>query len=292
MRSPILDLESLRSFAAGVELGTFVRAAEHVGRSTSAVSAQLRKLEQQVGSPILQKSGRSLVLTSKGEVLLAYARRLLDLNAEAVASLREADQTSCLRIGLQEDFSDHVLTGALRDFADACPRVRVETRIARNAELLRLIETGVLDLALAWDSGRALPHSQALGGVPMCWIESRRPGTSLKARDEALPLVVVEAPCLMRNAATQALDRAGIAWRIALTSVSLSGVWAAVSAGLGITVRTRIGLPASLVVRRGFPRLPSVGVVLCHNESRPPSAIKTFSEILRDRVKDAMSSKR
>jgi DNA-binding transcriptional LysR family regulator len=280
MRRINFDLDVLRSFVTGVELGSFSQAADRLGRSTSAVSAQLKKLEEQVGVPVLRKSGRGLALTPTGEMLLAYARRLLELNDEAAAAVRGVDLEGWVRIGLQEDFGENLLTRILGDFARAHPRVRIETRVARNAELLELIRTGKLDLALAWDSGQGTPYSESLGQLPMLWIGPAAEKMPSLAEGEPVPLVVFDAPCLMRSAATAALDRANISWRIAFTSSSLSGIWAAVGAGLGVTVRTRAGLLESLRILDGLPALPSVGLVLHRAEAEPAQVVQRLSEIV------------
>lgn len=281
MQRLTFDLDVLRTFVVGIEMGSFAKAADRLGRSTSAVSAQLKKLEDRIGAPVLRKSGRGLVLTPSGEVLFAYARRLLELNDEAATAVRGVDLEGWVRIGLQEDFGESLLTKILGDFARAHPRVRVEARVSRNSELLELVSAGRLDLALAWDSGISTPHSKILGKLPMSWI-----GTSLDKMPslnagEAVPLVVFEAPCMMRSAATTALDKSGIPWRIAFTSPSLSGIWAAVEAGLGVTVRTRAGLPTNLCELSGMPSLPEIGLILHRAEAEPTDVIKRLSEIVK-----------
>lgn len=286
MRQLNFDLDVLRSFVTGIELGSFAKAADRLGRSTSAVSAQLKKLEAQIDLPILSKSGRGLVLTPRGETLFSYAKRLLELNDEAAAALRGADLAGCVRLGLQEDFGESLLTEALGSFARAHPRVRVEARVARNAELLDLIGSGQLDLALAWDAGKGLPYGRRIAELPMCWIG--RQGESIALRDEPLPLVAFEAPCLMRQTATTALDRAGIAWRLAFSSASLSGIWAAVAAGLGITIRTSIGLPGKLQVLTGMPELPSIGLLLHRAEAEPNAVVKQLESILLDELEQLL----
>ena len=155
MRQTNLDLDALRAFVTGVELGAYARAADRLGRSTSAVSAQLKKLEDQVGIPIFRKAGRGLALTDGGETLLAYARRLLDLNDEAMNAVQGVALEGWVRLGLQEDFGEAILPRVLGRFARAHPKVRVEGRIARNAELVEKTMSGRLDLALAWDGGCA-----------------------------------------------------------------------------------------------------------------------------------------
>ena len=140
----------LRSFVAGMELGSFAKAADRLGRSTSAVSAQFKKLEEQAGAPIFRKAGRGLALTEAGETMLGYARRLIELNDEAAVAMRGVELEGWVRLGLQEDFGEAVLPDVLGRFARAHPKVRIEARVARNTELLERIDTGQLDLALVW----------------------------------------------------------------------------------------------------------------------------------------------
>ncbi|GAA3883479.1 LysR substrate-binding domain-containing protein [Gibbsiella dentisursi] len=281
------DLDDLRSYVTGIELGSFAKAADRLGRSTSAVSAHLKKLEQQVGVPILRKSGRGMVMTEAGETLLGYARRLLELNDEAITAVRGLDLQGPVRLGLQEDFGETFLPAVLGRFARAHPQVRIEARIARNGELLDSLLKGQLDLALAWGGGQASPYQHHLGQRALRWIAGQQVDIAQwLAAGEPLPLVVFDAPCLMRSAATDALDRAGIPWRIAFTSRSLSGVWAAVSAGLGITLRTGAGVPASLVCLPPgvLPPLGDIGVVLHRADEKPAGAILRLADIIADRL--------
>ena len=248
MRRVTFDLDVLRSFVVGMELGSFAKAADRLGRSTSAVSAQLKKLEDQAGTPIFRKAGRGLALTDAGETMLAYARRLIDLNDEAVGAIGNVDLEGWIRLGVQEDFGEAMLPEVLGRFSRAHPRVKIEARIARNAELKDRIATGRLDLALVWGDGEHSVQAERLAELPMNWI-GRAGGTEPKwpnTNTDVLPLVLFEAPCLFRAAATGALDRAGISWRIAFTSPSLAGLWAATTAGLGITLRTGLGLRPGL----------------------------------------------
>ncbi|WP_295973962.1 LysR substrate-binding domain-containing protein [uncultured Xanthomonas sp.] len=294
MRPTTFDLDALRSFVAGVELGSFAKAAERRGRSTSAISAQLKKLEEQAGQPVLRRQGRGLALTEAGEALLGYARRLLELNDEAVVALQDTALQGWVRLGLQEDFGEHMLPDVLGRFARAHPQVRIEARIARHQELLARVEAGQLDLALAWDSGAASAHRQAQAAWPLRWIAASgrsAPHVADWSGAAPLPLVMLEAPCLLRTAATTALDRAGIPWRIAFTSASLGGVWAAVRAGLGITLRTPAGVPAGLALlppgAGGLPALPALGLSLHRAVAVPPPAVARLAEILQQRLQAA-----
>lgn len=286
MRRPTFDLDVLRTFVTGVEFNSFAKAADRLGRSTSAVSAQLKKLEEQVGTPVLTKSGRGLVLTPTGETLLSHARRLLELNDGIFQTLHESQTAGTVRLGLQEDFGEHFLSDILRRFVQTYPRVNLEVRIARNAELLALVESADLDLALTWDTGHLSPYATRLGETQMHWIGARDMPLLAALDDSSLPLIMFDAPCVLRSAATQALDAAQIPWRIALTSPSVGGIWAAVAAGLGLTLRTRIGLPNHLTVVSGLPPVPSLGYVLHSDGDDPTPAAQQLAALIKTSLQE------
>lgn len=286
------DLDVLRSFVSGVELGSFVKAAERLGRSTSAVSAQLKRLEDQVETPLLRKSGRGLVLTDTGEVMLGYARRLLDLNDEAASALRGQPLAGSLRIGLQEDFGESVLPDVLGLFRRAHPQLHIEVLLARNTALLDALRSGHLDMALAWQTDASSIRAEHVATVPMRWIAPM--GAPPPPADEPLPLVVLNAPCLMRAAAIDALDYAHRPWRIAFTSPSLAGTWAAVKTGWGISVRTPLGLPSDLQVleaeESGLPSLPTLGLALYSSGGERSAAAERLSTLIKERLVVALAS--
>ncbi|HKU94608.1 MAG TPA: LysR substrate-binding domain-containing protein [Vineibacter sp.] len=291
------DLDILRSFALGVELGSFAKAADRLGRSTSAVSAQLKKLEDQVGAPVLRKAGRGLVLTEAGETMLAYARRLLELNDEAAAAVHGVDLEGWIRLGLQEDFGETLLPEVLGRFARAHPKVRIEARVARNADLLDRVTAGRLDLALAWSNGESRVHGEAVTDLPLCWIGPADEALAWPGpRSAPLPLLAFEAPCLFRTAATAALDRAGIPWRVAFTSPNLSGLWAAAAAGLGITIRTPLGVPSrtrTLATRElGLPPLPRLTLVLHRAKTDPDPPTARLATIVLQAVRESINAVR
>lgn len=287
MRRVTFDLDVLRSFATGIELGSFARAADRLGRSTSAVSAQLKKLEEQAGTPIFRKAGRGLSLTEAGETMLAYARRLLDLNDEAAVALHGLDLEGWIRLGLQEDFGDTLLPAVLGRFARAHPKVRIEARVARNADLMDRLSGGRLDLALAWGEADAGPHGRRIAEVPMRWIGAA--GRALPA-DGTVPLIAFERPCLFRETATAALDRAGLPWRLAFTSPNLSGLWAASAAGLGVTIRTGLGLPATLgVIEDGLPGpLPPIALSLHRSEAELSPPAQRLADLITQALREML----
>lgn len=289
------DVAVLRSFVMGMDLGSFAKASERIGRSTSAVSAQIRKLEEQTGAPLFRKSGRGLALTDAGEVFLRYARRLVELNDEAIAATRGTDLQGWVRLGLQEDFGETLLPGVLGRFARAHPKVRIEARVARNTDLLARLDAGELDLALIWDDGDLTAQARRATGTR---IEVAKPAVQWIASDalqwtaeqgEPLPLVLFDGPCTICGLATAALDRAGIAWRVALTSPSLAGLWAATAAGLGVTMRTHYGLPPGLQAldakEHALPRLPALSLVLVRASKAPSAPVEQLASIVLDAVR-------
>ncbi|CAN5173577.1 LysR substrate-binding domain-containing protein [soil metagenome] len=250
MSSLNLDIDILRTLVLAERLGGFGRAAEQVGRSQSAVSQQLRRLEDQVGEPLFRKSGRGLVPTAAGEVLLSYARRILDLNDEAVFALRGHAVAGEVRLGLPADFAEVWLPEALGRFGRAHPTVRITATVDRNRLLLERLDQGELDLALTLNQG-GRSDSRLIAALPAVWIGvANRPSPQA---DDPVSLVVADAPCFFRQRAIEALDRAGRSWTIAVVSPSLGGIWAAVEAGLGVTLRTTAGLPPSLVPLSDLP---------------------------------------
>lgn len=287
MRRVNFDMDALRSFCTGIELGSFARAADKLGRSTSAISMQLRKLEEQAGVDLLRKAGRGLELTPSGEILLGYARRIIELNDEAHIAAADLGLTGAVKLGLQEDFGERLLPEVLGRFARSHPELQIEALIARNSELMSQVQAAKIDLALAWQPDTPMPHVDVLGEHPLEWIGPAAPG-----HDDpfAAPvrLVVLPSPCRMRSAATEALDRAGIPWRIVFTSPSLSGVWAAVAAGLGITVRTSLGLPSTLATLdaapAGLPPLPTMRLGLFSSDATPTPAGQRMHAIIRQAI--------
>ncbi|WP_375453272.1 LysR substrate-binding domain-containing protein [uncultured Methylobacterium sp.] len=267
-----LDMDVLRTFVAGIDLGGYARAAVRLGRSPSAISLQLRKLEDQVGRPLLRKHARGLVPTEAGEVLLGYARRLLDLNDATLAALHAPAVSGTVRLGLPQDFAETHLPTTLARFVRLYPEVRITARVERNAVLRAAFAAGDLDLALLWNEGDPLPPAAGLLDLPMVWIGPC--DWAGRAAGDPLALVAFDAPCLFRHAVLSALDHAGIPWRVSFSSPSLSGLFAAVTAGLGVTARTPHGLPAALSVLdtalTGLPPLPRLGLVLL--SATPPTA--------------------
>ena len=289
-----LDMDVLRTFVTGFELGSFARAAERLGRSQSAVSTQLRKLEDQVGRPLVQKSGRGLALTTAGESLLSYAKRLLELNDEAVTSVRGAEVEGWARLGLPQDFAESWLPPVLSRFARAHPRVRIEVQVDRSVPLAEKVIRGELDIALVWANDVKAPHAERIADIPISWIARPDWPGMKELGSEPLPLAAFAPPCVFRSAAVEALDKAGVPWRLVFTSPSLSGMWAAAEGGLGITARTTVGMPKSLATLDpaavGLPELPTAPLTLVRSEVEPAASVALLTDILLEAIEDEVGS--
>lgn len=270
---PTFDMDALRALVAGCDLGSFARAAARLGRSQSAVSMQLKKLEQQAGQRLFRRSGRGLALTEAGDALLAYARRIVALNDEAAASLGATAAVASVRIGLPQDFAEDVLPEVLKQFYQKWPGVHVEVRCGRNYSLAAEISESRLDVAITFARPDADSCGDLVARLPMLWLGSAK--DSLPVPGSSVPLVVFDHPCLFRQAAMEALEAAGLRWRLALTTPSLPGVWAALRAGMGFSVRTGhylAGEIGSTGRSLDLPALPEIDVRLLTGIDLSPAA--------------------
>jgi DNA-binding transcriptional LysR family regulator len=277
----LLDPELLRTFIAFVDSGSLARAAAIVGRSPSAVTAQMQRLEETVGEPLLAASGRGRTLTPAGEDLVVHARRILDAHRDAWLSLRGARADGRFTLGATQDFADDAtLSGLIRTFARSHPRVRLELRIGRSAELNRAFDEGAVDLLVAMRSA-PLPDERAIVHEPMIWLGARQ---GLAFDPPEIPLALLDPPCGFRAAALAALEKAGTPHRIVATSGSLSGLRAAVRSGIALSVRTARWMGDDLVDMTGalsLPVLPQAQFAIRLRHGVEPAA-SDFAELMCD----------
>jgi DNA-binding transcriptional LysR family regulator len=274
-----LDMDVLRTLAVAMDVGGFGKAAERLGRSQSAVSLQMRRLEERVGRPLFRREGRGLALTDAGDVVLGYARQILELNDQAVAAARGIAIGGSVRFGVPQDFGDSWLPGVLARFSRAHPSVLIEVRVDRANKLVERIAEGGLDLALMWGNP-SVANTVTVQRLPMVWIGLK--GYAVP-RGTPVPLALFDSPCVFRQPGIEALERTHRPWRLAFTSPSLSGLWAAAAAGLGVTVRTPLGLPSPLTVlgkSNVLPKLPQIALSLYTAQPEPPQAVARLREIL------------
>jgi DNA-binding transcriptional LysR family regulator len=282
------DIDVLRSLVAMTELGSLALASERRGRTVAALSLQMRKLEDQAGASLFFKDGRKLALTSAGEVVLSYARRILALNDEAQLSLRGSSVSGLVRLGTSQDFGEAWLPPVLAQFHQKFPAVGLEVLIDRSSHLVHAVEDNSLDIVLTMGMGNR-PNTVCVGHLPLVWIAHRDFEWNAT---QPLSLAVFPTPCRFRAKANAELDAAGIAWKIALTSSSLYGIWAAVRARLGVTLRTEQGLlPELEVVDRKFnlPNMGHVDVSLAMASPTHSPAVASLTAMLHDALRQRVS---
>ncbi len=276
-----LSLDSLRTLVATQDLGGFGRASERLLRTPSAISSQMKRLQEEIGVPLFRKQGRKMLLTEQGEIALRYARRVLELNDEMIDTLRGSSLAGVVRIGFGQDFTGNVLPLVIARFNALYPLVKLEVTVDLGQVLLQAIDSGDLDLALTL-GGAQKRTAQLLSELPLHWIASPI------FRDHAkqpLPLALFNPPCGCQTPGLEALESAGRSWRVAMTSPSLTGVWAAVSAGLGLTTRAELGLPPDVqTIELGLPPLGNIPITLHRRRGlRAPNAMR-FAEITEESV--------
>ncbi len=283
-------MDALRTLVVGLDLNNFSKAADQLGRSQSAISMQLKKLEQQVGRPLLMRQGRGLVPTEAGELLLGYARRILALNDEAATSLGATATPAALRIGLPQDFFEDVMPEVLRRFAAHKPNVHIEVRAGRNHILEDEVRAGRLDAAITFCRPESREFGELVAAPPLRWYDGANSATGRTAGP--LPLVLYDHPCLFRQAALGALDAGGRPWRMALTTPSLSGVWAAVRAGQGLTVRIAHRVPegvADVTEHYDLPPLSAMEIRMMRAETLSPAG-EIMARMLRQVLEETLLS--
>lgn len=249
MRTANLDIDQLRSFAAVADCGSFTAAGELVARTQSAVSVQIKRLEETLGKTVFERSSRSLALTPAGETLLAYARRILELNDESVRRISEPPVAGSLRLGITEYFVPSELPFILSRFTEAYPDVHLEVRMGLSRELRQAVADGALDVALV----RLAPseRAKALWKEAQLWVA--RNGSE-PALDDVVPLVLLPAPCVLRAHALESMKRRKRRFKVVFTGSSMSSIQAAVTAGLGVSIVPRSSLlPQMRTLGREYP---------------------------------------
>jgi DNA-binding transcriptional LysR family regulator len=260
----LLDIDQLRTFIAIAETGSFTRAAEVVHKTQSAVSMQMKRLEERIERPIFARDGRASKLTDDGQRLLDYARRLVKLNAETVAAFSEAALSGRVRLGVPDDYADRYLPEIMARFSRAYPGVELTVLCEPTVDLLERIDGNELDLAIVTncESRRA---SETFRRERLLWVTSNRHSIHT---EEPLPLALGRPSCIWRRTAIEQLESIGRPYRVLYSSSNAGAVAAAVLAGLAVSVLAESGLRPGmrvLTTADGFPDLPSCRVGLVRN---------------------------
>jgi DNA-binding transcriptional LysR family regulator len=273
----LMDVDQLRTFIAIAETGSFTRAAEVVHKTQSAVSMQMKRLEERLDRPIFTRDGRASKLTEDGERLLDYARRIVKLNIEALAAFSDAELTGRVRLGVPDDYADRYLPDIMARFSRAYPGVELTVICEPSVELVERIDANELDLAIITNCESNRP-AEAFRRERLLWVTSNRHSTHV---EEPLPLALGRPTCGWRRAALECLEAIDRPHRVLFSSPNAGAVAAAVLAGLAVSVFPESGLRPGMRVltpAEGYPELPSCRIGLVRNPHESTALAEALAE--------------
>lgn len=258
------DFNTLRSFIAVVEEGGFSAAAKRIHRTQSAISVQIAKLEDQLAVKLLERTSRSVALTTAGETFLSYARRVLALMEEAIALLNPPEEKALLRVGVAEYLAPKHLNSVLTRFQTDYPNCALNLVLGLGGTLLELLDNDELDLVV---SGPDRIGGQLLWEEPLVWAGVY---DAERANVEPVNLVLLPAPCLYRKMVFDSLTQLELPWRMAMEANSFEAVRTSIFAGLGITILPEPAVSDGMpVITEGLVILPNTSVVSFTKQSHP-----------------------
>jgi DNA-binding transcriptional LysR family regulator len=287
-----LDIVLLRTFVAVVESKGFTRAAGLVNLTQSAVSLHIKRLEEQIGRRLFDRTAPKLALTSDGEILLSYAQRILALEEEVKTRLGHPQPEGLIRFGAPEYFDPGTLASLLAQFNSRYPAINLEIQMGIGTEIAALYGRGLLDVAIINreidEADGAERNGDGRGEDTTVLYREGRVWAALRGMkldsDQPVPLALFPAPCSWRQLAQERLQSAGRRWTVALQSTGLSGIVTAVEAGLAISIFARSGLSPRLRAlgpAQGFPALPDFEYVIRRN-AKPSLAADRLRDVVID----------
>jgi DNA-binding transcriptional LysR family regulator len=275
----LMDVDHLRTFIAIAETGSFTRAADLVHKTQSAVSMQMKRLEERIGRPIFARDGRASKLTEDGERLLDYARRIVKLNVEALAAFSDGELTGRVRLGVPDDYADRYLPEIMARFSRAYPGVELTVMCEPSCDLAERIQRDELDLAIVTDT-ETTRATETFRRERLLWVTSARHPTHT---EQPLPMALGRPSCRWRHTALECLDKIGRPYRILYASGNAGAISAAVLSGLALSVFPESGLRPGMRVltpAEGFPELQPCRIGLL----RSPHESSGLSEALAEHI--------
>ena len=274
-RIPLLDLDLLQTLVAIADTGSFSGAAAVVHRTPSAISMQVKKMEEMLGRPIFVRDSRSVQFAPDCLFLLDHARRMLAFNRDAVSRFVLPDVQGVVRLGAPDDVAEHFLLGMLKRFSETHCAVTVNVVVDTTDRMIDSYRNGDLDLAIVTcDAGfQGSEDAEILLREKLVWA-MRKGG--IAAQQIPLPVSVWDESCVWRKGATEALDAAGTEWRVAFQSGNISGQRAAILADLAVAPIARYGLGGDIVEapqKYRLPKLPDYKLGLLHGRNDNPAVV-------------------
>ncbi|MDI3469097.1 MAG: LysR family transcriptional regulator [Pseudolabrys sp.] len=273
----LIDVDQLRTFIAIAESGSFTRAAEFVNKTQSAVSMQMKRLEERIGRPIFSRDGRASKLTEDGQRLLDYARRIVKLNMETIAAFSDTTLSGHVRLGVPDDYADRYLPEIMARFSRAYPGVELSVICEPSIDLIERTDSNELDLAIITNTGGSRA-AETFRRERLLWVTSNRHPTHLET---PLPLALGRANCAWRRTAIECLDKIRKPYRLLYSSSNAGAVAAAVLSGLAVSVLAESGLRPGMRVLSaadGFPELPPCHIGLVRNAHESSALADALAE--------------
>ena len=255
------DIDILRTLIIGVRHQSLARAAKLRGKSPSTVSLQIQRLEQQLGIKLFRRKGRGVLATEEAQNLLPYAEAIVLKNDEAVRLLHPGRVAESIRLAVPADLGEAWLPPILAAFLRDYPDTTIDTQVMRNTEIINGFSERSIEVALHWTDPADVADDDLIAILPIEWMAAKSFSVD---PDHTLPLVVLETPCLFRELGLNKLESAARPSRIAMESSGVTGLWAAVAAGLGVTCRVPIGIPdhVAIYTDNTLPKLGTIGLAL------------------------------
>jgi DNA-binding transcriptional LysR family regulator len=276
-----LDLDQLQTFITISDTGSFTKAADEVHRTQSAVSMQMRRLEERIGKPLFEKDGRTNRLTEEGEKLLSYARRMMHLNRETLAAFDDRALEGTVRIGIPDDYADRFLPEIMARFARSNPRVELTVICEPTPGLVEHLKRVNLDLSIVTHND-SNAQSEVVRREPLLWVSSANHATH---EQEVLPMAFGRPTCIWRRAACDVLDKMERDYRVLFSSFSATVITAAVLSGLAISVLPECALrPGMRVLSEadGFGLLPDCKIGIMRGHSVRADIVEAIARHISD----------
>lgn len=276
-----LSIDQLRTLVAVIDHNGFTKAGDILGRSQPAISAHIRKLEQQLDRKLFNKEGQRQIANGDGQRLYQYAKQLLAINDQVFEHFQQQQLSGQLKLGIPSEFATTLLPRIVGEFNKLYPDVQLEVTSALSRKLLDSDKRRYYDLILALnDSPHNAEHTVLKDELVWVGAPDHRLSTN--------PISLVSAPsgCIYRGRAINRLNQAKLSWRISFTNADLSGITAALIEGLGVTVLAKRSVPPQLTIINDarLPKLGTVGIQLINQSYRHPQATARLASFLRNHL--------
>jgi DNA-binding transcriptional LysR family regulator len=278
-----LDIDQIKTFLAIADSGSFTRAADDVNKTQSAVSMQMKRLEETLDATLFVKDGRAMRLSRDGERLVDQARKLASLNDLIVSGFKAPELSGTVRLGTPDDYADFFLPEVMGRFAKTHPQVIVDVVCLPSMRLQDMISHGELDMALV-TFGRMVTGGDVIRREELVWVTSQRHAAHAQ---EIVPIAVADAGCAWRKLATDALETSGKPHRIAYTSGNRMAIDAAVLQGLAVATMTEMSVRPGMRILRSsdnFPALGTIDIGLIYKAGKLSRVTEALAQHIRDSI--------